>query len=184
MAYTITEHRLGLTPIANTDAGAQINGAGVYLPPAAGAAKPGMIVRAVDPIYGEGEFVYLQGAASTVVGSVVTWSGVNGTTVQSYQTALAASNANLAQPLAVAMAANLANSWGWYQIGGNAVCATNGTLAAGPGPVYLAGSGQLTSTAAAGKQVENAVNVSATGTPGTNLAIVSIDRPHAQGAIT
>jgi len=183
VAYTIQDPLVGITPIANNDAGVQVNGSGAYLPPS-GVMKPGMIVRAADPVYGEGEFIYLQGVASTVVGSVVTWSGVNGTTAQTFQTALAPSTANLAQPLAVAMSANLANSWGWYQIAGNAVVATNGTLAAGPGPVYLAGSGQVTSTAAAGKQVVNAVNVSATGTPASGQAIVNIDRPFAQGAIT
>lgn len=182
--HSIIENRLGLTPIGQIDIGVQINGAGVYWPPQGIAAKPGDIVRAVDPIYGEGEFIYLQGVASTVVGSVVTWAGVNAATAQTYQTALAPATANLAQPLAVAMSATLANQWGWYQIAGNAVAATNGTLAAGPAPVYLAGSGQLTSTAAAGKQVENAINVSATGTPAAGQAIVSINRPHAQGAIT
>ena len=32
----------------------------------------GTIVRAVDPTYGEAEFIYLKGVASTVVGSGVT----------------------------------------------------------------------------------------------------------------
>jgi hypothetical protein len=48
-----------------------------------------------------------------------------------FQTALAPSTANLAQPLAVAMGANVAGQYGWYQISGQAVVATNGTLAAG-----------------------------------------------------
>lgn len=185
MAYAITDHRLGLTPLANNDAGVQINGAGVFMPPFGVGQAPGAVIRARDPIYGEGEFIYLQGVAATVVGSLVTWAGVNGLTVQSFQTAIAPSTANLAQPLAVSMSVNLANSWGWYQIAGNAVVATNGTLATGPAPVYIsATAGQVTSVATAGKQIENAVNVSATGTPAVGLAIVSMDRPHAQGAIT
>ena len=64
------------------------------------------------------------------------------------------------------------------------MCATHGTLAAGPAPVYLAGAGQLTSTAAAGRQVLGAVNVTATGTPAAGLAVVEINRPNAQGQIT
>ena len=39
----------------------------------------GTIVRAKDPTYGEGEFIYLLGVASTVVGSCVTY---NATTWQ------------------------------------------------------------------------------------------------------
>lgn len=143
----------------------------------------GTIVAASDPTYGAGEFIYLLGVASTVVGSVVTWNGV-ATGTPTMQTTLAPATANLAQPLAVAMSANVAAQFGWYQIQGNAVCATNGTLAAGPGPVYLAGSGQLSSTGVAGKQMVNAVNVTATGTPATAQAVIEINRPFAQGAIT
>lgn len=142
----------------------------------------GTVVRAWDPVYGEGEFIYLLGVASTVVGSVVTFNGASSGT-PTYQTALAPSTAGLAQPLAVAMAANLAGYYGWYQISGHAVVATNGTLAAGPGPVYLAGSGQVTSTQANGKQVLNARNDTATGTPEANQAVVSINRPFAQGQV-
>jgi hypothetical protein len=42
----------------------------------------------------------------------------------------------------------------------------------------------VTSTAAAGKQVVNARNDTATGTPAANQAVVQIDHPFAQGAIT
>lgn len=144
---------------------------------------PGTIIRAYDPVYGQGEFIYLLGVASTVRGSVVTWGG-NSSGTPTFQTALAAVTANQGQPLAVAMGANLGGNWGWYQISGQAVVATNGTLAAGPGKVYLAGSGQVTSSAAAGTEVLNAINVTATGTPAAGLAVVSMQRSGAQGAIT
>lgn len=142
----------------------------------------GTQVNAIDPVYGGGKFVYMLGVASTVVGSVVTYGGLS-TSTPTWQTALAPATANLASPLAVAMSANVASSYGWYQTIGNAVCATNGTLAAGPAAVYLAGTGQLTSTQANGKQVVNAINVSATGTPAANQAIVEINEPFAQGQI-
>lgn len=176
MTYTIKSPQLGAQPIASTRPA--FTGSGRSTP-----WKLGDIVTAVDPVYGSGEFIYLLGCASTIVGSVVTYSG-NSSGTPTYQTALAPATANLAQPLAVAMSANVASQYGWYQISGNAVVATNGTLAAGPAPVYLAGSGQLTSTGAAGKQVLNAQNVTATGTPATAQAVVAIDRPFAQGAIT
>lgn len=144
----------------------------------------GTQVRAWDPIYGEAEFIYLLGVASTVLGSLVTYNGLSSAT-PTWQTALCPSTANLAQPVAVSMSANVAGQFGWYQISGNAVIATNGTLAAGPAPIYISATpGQVTSTAAAGKQILNAVNVSATGTPAANQAICEIDRPFAQGAIT
>lgn len=167
--YTPIENRLGLPAIGSSSSTALV--------------APGTIIRANDPVYGAGEFIYLLGVAATILGSVVTYNG-NSAGTPTWQTALAPATANLAQPLAVAMGANLAGNYGWYQISGAAVCATNGTLAAGPGPVYLAGSGQLSSTGVAGKQMVNAVNVTATGTPAANQAVVNIDRPFAQGAIT
>lgn len=142
----------------------------------------GTIITARDPVYGGGEFIYLLGVASTAVGSVVTWGGV-ATGTPKYLTALAPATAHLAEPLAVAMSANVASQYGWYQITGMAVAATNGTLAAGPAAIYLAGSGQVTSTQANGEQVVNAINVSATGTPANGFAIIEINRPFAQGQI-
>lgn len=194
MTYVFREPSLGFTAIAGTAAASTttvntstaafgtINGS----PGAAGRSTPGRlgsIAKAVDPTYGEGEFIYLLGCASTVIGSVVTWNG-NSSGKPSYQTALAPATANLGQPLAVAMSANVASQYGWYQLSGQAVVATNGTLAAGPGKVFLAGSGQITSTAGAGLEVENAVNVTATGTPAAGFAVVEIDRPAAEGQIT
>jgi hypothetical protein len=163
MAYTITTAALGLQAIATTDT-VQNHALGTR-------------VRAVDPTYGEGEFIYLKGVASTVVGSVVTFDQYGGSTT------LAPSTANLGQPVAVAMSANVASQFGWYQIAGAAVAATNGTLTTGS-PVFLAGSGQLTSTAAAGKQVLGARSVAATGTPSAGLAVVQINEPSCQGQIT
>jgi hypothetical protein len=146
--------------------------------------KLGTVIQAWDPNYGEGEFIYLLGVVGTVVGSLVTYGGVAGG-FPTFQTALCPSTANLAQPLAVAMSANVAGQWGWYQISGNAVVATNGTLIAGPAPVYISPvAGQVTSLAAAGKQILSAINVTATGTPAANQAVVEIQRPIAQGAIT
>jgi len=113
----------------------------------------------------------------------VSWNG-SASGVSAYQTAIEGATPVKGQPLAVAMSANVAGQYGWYQIGGQAVVATNGTLVAGPGPVFLAASGQVTSTAAAGAQIENAVNVTATGTPSAGFAIVEIDRPFAEGQIT
>lgn len=166
--FVISENRLGLQQIGVSSATAQ---------------HPlGTIVRADDPVYGEGEFIYLLGVAATILGSVVTYNG-NTAGAPTYQTTLAPATAGLAQPVAFATGVNLAGSFGWYQISGAAIAATNGTLAAGPGPIYLAGAGQVTSTQAAGKQISGAVNVTATGTPVAGQAVIEIDRPSAQGQI-
>ncbi len=165
MAWTPTTPELGTQPIALTSTTQQHD--------------LGRVITARDPIYGEGEFIYLLGVVSTVVGSVVTWSGQT-TGTPTYQSALAAAAVNQNAPLAVAMSANVAAQYGWYQIAGQALVATNGTLAINS-TVFLAGSGQLTTTVAAGAQVMNASSITATGTPAANQAVVEIQRPFAQG---
>ena len=178
MAYSFTENRAGMLQIANTDAGVTMaNGtSAIPTPPA----TLGQVVRAFDPTYGEGEFILLVGVASTVVGSLVTY---NTTT---YQTALSPNTANLAQPVAVAMSANLAASFGWYQIGGLAVIkktavATN----AGVSVFQSATAGRIMATAASGKAILGAKSANlATVASGVSTVIVSINRPHLQGQVT
>jgi len=63
----------------------------------------GTIVRAADPTYGEGEFIYLLGVASTAVGDAVTFNSATG------QTTRAAVGANKTLPVAFAMSANVAS---------------------------------------------------------------------------
>jgi len=178
MAYSFTENRAGMLQIANTDSGVTMaNGtSAIPTPPN----TLGQVVRAFDPTYGEGEFIMLVGVASTVVGSLVTY---NATT---YQTTLSANTANQATPVAVAMAANTAGLFGWYQIGGLAVVkktavATNAQVA-----VYQsATAGRIMATAASGKQILGARSANlATVASTVSTVIVSINRPHLQGAVT
>jgi len=176
MKYVIMTHQLGSPAV----------GSALEASTAAGRSTPwklGDIVRAVDDDYGVGEFIYLAGCAGTVQGSVVTYDGADMNGLPTWQSMLAPATANMSAPLAFATAPILAGEYGWYQIAGSAVVSTNGTLAAG-GPVYLAGGGQVTSTAAAGMEVMNSRAETATGTPMANQAIVKINRPFAQGAIT
>lgn len=176
MTYVVTTPVLGVPPIAVTNVAVSTMFVGGRMP----GVKLGMIVHAYDPTYGEGEFIFLLGVASTVIGSCVTWDGAS-TGTPTYQTALAPATAGLSQPVAFAMSANVAAQYGWYCIGGHCIAATNGTLATGPGAIYLAGSGQVTSTQVNGKAVVNARNETATGTPAANQAIIVINRPFAQG---
>jgi hypothetical protein len=55
------------------------------------------------------EYIYLKGVASTIAGSVVTYDEAGITTLIA---------ANAKGPVAVAMAATVANTWGWYCIFG------------------------------------------------------------------
>ena len=66
------------------------------------------------------EYIYLKGVASTAANLAVTYD-------ESGQTALLAANA--VGPVAVAMAAIVANKYGWYQIFGSGTVSTAGAVA-------------------------------------------------------
>lgn len=163
MAFTIRESLAGFQPIAVTDT-TQNHALGT-------------IVKAFDPTYGEGEFIYLTGVALTAIGDVVSYNSNLGATVRW------AGTANEGRPLAVAMSANVASQYGWYQIAGNSVMNTSGTLAAGD-DIFFQATATVSTTPVAGKQVLGAVAAGANGTPSTNKTVVNIDRPHSQGQIT
>ncbi len=177
MAYSFVEPRAGMLNIDQTDAGVTMaNGtSAIPTPPA----TLGQVVRAFDPTYGEGEFILLVGVASTAVGSLVSY---NATT---YQTTLSADTANLAGPVAVAMSACTAALFGWYQIGGLAVIKKTAVSTSAQVPVFQsATASQIMATAAAGKQILGARSANlATVTSTTSTVIVSINRPHKQGAV-
>jgi hypothetical protein len=78
----------------------------------------GTIVRAVDEVFGEGEFIYLLGVGSTTVGAIVNYDVA---TTSKWQTALSTTAVAKSNPLAIAMSANVASQYGWYQISGLAV---------------------------------------------------------------
>jgi hypothetical protein len=132
----------------------------------------GKIIRANDKditAYGAGEFIYLKGVASTVVGSWVHYSA------DDFSTSLLA--ANDIGSVAIAMSASVANNYGWYQIKGKAVGkALTGFL--DNGNVYsTATAGSVDDAIVAGDRVKNAKGASAVGTPSTGLAEFEIDRP-------
>lgn len=110
----------------------------------------GKRVRAVDvslttPL--EAEFIYLKGIGSTAVGSAVHYNLADGST------ALAAANA--VGPFAVAMSANVANQYGWYQIYGLASILTANDVADNAA-VYGAGSGTVDDAVVDGDMIHNA----------------------------
>ena len=135
----------------------------------------GMIVQAYDETYGAGEFVYLKGVASTVVGSAVTYNMDDGTT------ALLAANA--IGPVGVAMSANAAaTTFGWYQISGKAVIKA-GTVADNGNVYATATAGTVDDAVVAGDRVKGAKFASADGTPSAGLAECEIHRPFMDDAV-
>lgn len=162
MAYVLlTAAPIGAQPIATTDT--------VQNHPL------GTIVTAYDPTYGAGEFIYLKGLAATAVGSWVTYNMDDGTT-----TLLAA---NAIGPVAVAMSANVASQYGWYQVQGKAVglCLTGFLDNAN---VYAtATAGSVDDAVVAGDRVKGAVGASAIGTPAAGQAEFEIARPFMDDAV-
>lgn len=176
MTYTFTENRLGLPPIGSIVSVASaglLNSTGVPV---------GTIVRGQDPTLGGGEFIYLPGVGSEIVGSLVTFN-LSANTVT-----LGASSATYAgTPVAVAMAANTSTTaLSWYQIEGAATIAKTATKISPNVAVYLSSTaGKIQSTLATGLQVEGArSNNAATVASATGTVLVVLDRPHMQGSKT
>lgn len=140
----------------------------------------GTVISAHDPTYGAAEFVYLKGVASTVVGSIVNYKGTT------YQTALGFAGENVPAPLAVAMSANVASQYGWYQISGLAVAAKACTVSfAAAAKVAVGSSSGLAVATLSGQEILGAmVSAVASATAGRTSVTLVINRPHAQGRVT
>lgn len=189
MAYVFKQPVIGLQPIAATvlpatvaaNMGTAAAGTLSSSPQPAGRSTPGRagaIAVAYDPTYGEGEFIYLKGVASTVVGSLVTYD-------QFLLTTTLAPATGGKGPVAVAMSANVANQFGWYQIGGSAVVKAPNAMVPGAEVFMLAATpGSVDDAAVAGEQVLNAVVSTTTGSPSAGLGVIQINRPFLQGQIT
>jgi hypothetical protein len=132
----------------------------------------GTIVQAFDETLGNGEFIYLDGVATTAVGHIVRYD-------DGFQTALNTSALTDSLPLAVAMAACTASYYGWYQIAGLAVAkkASATTMADGAG---LASASGLAIAVSTNVQIQGAVVRTVTTSSGANSTVVAIaiNRPH------
>ena len=165
MAYKITTPLVGAQPIAVTDTTQNHS--------------IGTIVTAEDATYGGAEFIYLKGIASTAVGSVVTYNSLTGVTT------LAAAGTNKPQPVAIAMSANVADQWGWYQISGIAVVAKAATVSLAAGVAVGVQSTGVINATASGKEVEGAlVAAVASATSGRTTVKVVVNRPVMQGRVS
>jgi hypothetical protein len=154
MPYTPVDNRLGLQPIESTET--------VQFHPV------GTRCRAVDPTFGECEFIYLKGVASTAVGDLVIYDTYAGTTTR----AVAGSRG----PCAVAMSANVLNQFGWYQIAGAGPVNSSTVLA--NGNVYVtATAGTVDDAVVVGDKVDGARFKTANGTPAAGKAVVQLAFP-------
>ncbi|RKH09000.1 hypothetical protein D7X74_30420 [Corallococcus sp. CA047B] len=158
MAYQSTESRI--IPQGITDTSTTQN------------APLGTIITAQDSTNGEGEFIYLKGVASTAVGDVVIYDQRAGTTTRTV--------AGSRGPVAVAMSANVANQYGWYQVSGAAV--TKSAAAVAAASVYVtATAGTVDDAVVATDKVDGARFKTADGTPSAGLAVLQLSRPALNG---
>lgn len=128
-------------------------------------------VKGNDPVLGEGEFIYLKGVASTAAGNAVVWDEAGATT-----RTVAASRG----PVGVAMSANVANQYGWYQIKG--IATVSALTVSADAPVSLSATdGSLDDLTTAQYAVMGARWMSATDTPATGFAYVALESPTASG---
>jgi hypothetical protein len=133
----------------------------------------GTRVRAYDvasTAYGEGEFIYLKGVASTVLGSIVTYAQDDSST--------ALLVANAIDPVAVSMSDNGASSYGWYQIFGKAVGKGLTGLLDNANCYATATAGSIDDAVVAGDRVKLMKSASAIDTPSTGLAELDIQYPY------
>lgn len=129
----------------------------------------GTKAKATSATYGEGEFIYLSGVASTVVGS---WATIH---EDDFTTTLLAAN-DIGQ-IGLAMSINVASQYGWYQISGKAVGKAAAAYADN-GLVYAtATAGIVDDAVVAGDRVKKAIGASAVDTPSTGLAEFEINYP-------
>lgn len=150
-------------------------------------------VAGYDPNLGGGEFAYMRFSGTIAAGTTCeTTPSISGGIVITNATAWAGTTIT-GRPLAVALSAGTVGQFGWFQVGGNAICTVSGAPAAG-NPMYWQAAGVISPTGVAGKQMVNAVAATAVsqtigqGSSAVVLsatqAVVQINRPFAQGAIT
>ena len=133
----------------------------------------GTKVRAVDvasTAYGEGEFIYLKGVASTVLGSVVTFAQDDNST--------ALLVANAIDPVALSMSINVASSYGWYQTYGKGVAKGLASLVDNANCYATATAGSIDDAIVAGDRIKCMKTASALDTPATGLVEVELQNPY------
>lgn len=163
MAWTIHNAMVGWQPIADTST---VKNHAL-----------GTIVTASDPTYGVGEFIYLTGVASTAIGTWAHYFPVTGATVR------AVANGN--GPLGIAMSANVASQYGWYQISGRAFGLGLTSITHSSGFLALTSTdGSVDDASVIGDHIFNARKTTTVHVVGTFLDQYSINRPFTGNIVT
>ena len=172
MAYVFENNNLGMPAVTSHIAADSTSNAPVNRP-----WKLGDIQRVVDPTLGAAEFIYLKGVANTVVGSIVNYD-------DSFQTALDTTGLSTPRPNAVAMAACVANEYGWYQISGIAVAVKANSVSFAKGAAIAAATGKA--IAIASGLILNGALVAVVASAKTDVTSVKvmINRPHAPSDVS
>lgn len=128
----------------------------------------GLRVQGFDPTYRGGEFIYLKGVASTAIADLVVYDVYANTTART--------GTNSRGPCAVAMSANVASQFGWYQVFGAAVvnCAT---VAADQALYLTSTAGRVDDAEVATDLVVGMVSKTGDGTPAANRLVAQIAYP-------
>lgn len=126
----------------------------------------GTVIRARDVTYGEGQFIYLLGVASTAAGDAVCFNSKTGVTVR----AVAGGPTSIGA-VGIAMAATVAGQYGWYQISGSGPI-NAATTAANTQAFITATAGQIDDT---GSNAISGMTITAATSGG--FATVQIDGP-------
>jgi hypothetical protein len=132
----------------------------------------GLLVQGRDETYGDGEFVYLKGVASTAAGDLVCYNSSSGNTVRAVIGGTGSSG-----PCAVAMSANVASQYGWYQVSG-AGPVNSATVLANTSMYLTSTAGQIDDAVSANNQVSGVV-IKAASSGG--FATCQISRPSVIG---
>jgi|SRR5581483_5160210 len=144
----------------------------------------GFVCRGIDTASsktGGGEFIYLPGVASNIVGALVTYNPLGNTTT------LVTNTASLGWPVAVSMTANTATtSYSWYQIAGVATIKKTAIKISPTSKIAVSGTaGRVLGGSTAGKMVLNAISVNAaTVASATSTVQVLIQRPFMEPVAT
>lgn len=134
----------------------------------------GMVVSAKDINYGEGEFIYLKGVASTEQGDLCAYDSKAATTVRSLIGGSGSSG-----PMGVAASANVASQYGWYQVSG--ATPVKAATASANTPAYMsATAGQVDDAISGGNLIDGLFIKAATS---AGYATCQLERPSTSGDI-
>jgi len=133
----------------------------------------GLKATGFDSVLGTGEYIYLKGVASTVVGDLVVFDEYANTTTR----AVSGSRG----PVAVAMSANVANQYGWYQICGAAKVLALAAAAANATAYLTATAGSIDDAVVTAQAVNGLRIKTNVDTPTTGMCVCQLAYPSADG---